>query len=147
MDGLGLLERARAAGLRVTVEEDTLVIRGPRTADALARELLAHKPEIMPLLSTRSCPRTVNTAPLWHAEEVARRVEAEGVCIFWSDLFGELVAFVKGASYKRRVPKDIVTYTCAELAELDRAAPLDAALLRRVHEAKNWITEVDSGQG
>lgn len=50
MEGLGLLDRARAAGLRVSADGDMLVIRGPRSADGLARELLEHKGEILALL-------------------------------------------------------------------------------------------------
>ena len=76
--------------------------------------------------------------PEWHAAEVARRVEAEGVCIHWSELFGEVVAFVKADSYRRMVRRTVPVYTCAELAQLfpDGAAPLDPAFLQRVHQAK-----------
>ncbi len=42
----GLLVRARTAGLRVSATGDKIVIQGPRSADALARELLAHKSAI-----------------------------------------------------------------------------------------------------
>ena len=51
MDGLALLRAADAAGLTVNVDGDRLVIRGPRSADATARALLEHKPEIMAALS------------------------------------------------------------------------------------------------
>ena len=51
MDGLALLQAADAAGLTVNVDGDRLVIRGPRSADATARALLEHKPEIMAALA------------------------------------------------------------------------------------------------
>ena len=51
MDGLALLRAADAAGLTVNVDGDRLVIRGPRSADATARALIANKPEIVTLLS------------------------------------------------------------------------------------------------
>ena len=43
MDGLTLLQEALAAGLMVLADGDRLVIRGPKSADAVARRLLAHK--------------------------------------------------------------------------------------------------------
>ncbi len=48
---LALLRVADAAGLTVNVDGDRLVIRGPRSADATARALIEHKPEIVMLLS------------------------------------------------------------------------------------------------
>lgn len=51
MEGLDLLQRAQAAGLDVSVDGDTLVIRGPRSADALAHRLLAHKADLLTLLA------------------------------------------------------------------------------------------------
>jgi hypothetical protein len=55
MDGLSLLHEARAAGLVVTAEGETLRIVGPKRADSLARRLLAHKAELMHALTY---PRT-----------------------------------------------------------------------------------------
>ena len=51
MEGLDLLLRAQAAGLDVSVDGDSLVIRGPRSADALALSLLAHKADLLTLLA------------------------------------------------------------------------------------------------
>ena len=50
MDCLTLLDRARAAGLDVQADSARLVVRGPRSAEAIAKELLAHKQEVMLLL-------------------------------------------------------------------------------------------------
>lgn len=50
MDGLSLLTDAATAGLTVRVDGDRLVIRGPRAADAVARCLLEHKPEVVAAL-------------------------------------------------------------------------------------------------
>jgi hypothetical protein len=50
MDGLTLLSEAVAAGLTVRVDGDRLVIRGPKAADAMARRLLEHKPEVLAAL-------------------------------------------------------------------------------------------------
>lgn len=53
-----LLEEARRAGLRVAPDGDRLVIRGPKTAERLARALLEHKREVLSLL-----PRDPSEAP------------------------------------------------------------------------------------
>jgi len=51
MVGLTLLAEARAAGLDVEAGADgRLIVRGPRSAEAIARRLLAHKADVMALL-------------------------------------------------------------------------------------------------
>ena len=51
MDGLTMLSEARAAGLIVMADGDRLVIRGPRSADTIARRLLANKAVVMAALA------------------------------------------------------------------------------------------------
>ena len=51
MDGMSLLREARTAGLTVTAEGDRLTIRGPRRTDRLAKLLIQHKADVLPLLS------------------------------------------------------------------------------------------------
>jgi hypothetical protein len=51
MGGLNLLATAALAGLTVEADGDCLRIRFPRRAERLARQLLAHKAEILPLLT------------------------------------------------------------------------------------------------
>lgn len=50
MDGMSLLREARTAGLTVTAEGDRLTIRSPRRADRLAKLLIQHKADVLPLL-------------------------------------------------------------------------------------------------
>jgi hypothetical protein len=50
MGRVTLLELARAAGLSVSSKAGRLVIKGPRSADALARELIGRKAEVLGLL-------------------------------------------------------------------------------------------------
>ena len=50
MDGITLLEEARAVGLVVNVVGNKLVIRGPRSAGSVAERLLAHKPAVIQAL-------------------------------------------------------------------------------------------------
>jgi hypothetical protein len=51
MDGLTLLDEARAAGLTVTADRGRLVIRGPRRAEPTARRLIAHKGLVLQALT------------------------------------------------------------------------------------------------
>lgn len=48
-----LIHDARAAGLRVHVEGDRLIVRGPREAGALAHALLNDKPAVIAHLTRR----------------------------------------------------------------------------------------------
>jgi hypothetical protein len=50
-----LLDRAHAAGLRVTREGDELVVRGPTRLAPLAREILGNKAQVMAFLEAGDC--------------------------------------------------------------------------------------------
>jgi hypothetical protein len=56
MGGLSLLDRARAAGLTIVTDGETLSICGPRRAEPIARELLANKREVIAALTPRREP-------------------------------------------------------------------------------------------
>lgn len=47
---MNLIYEAAARGLRVHAQGDRLVVRGPRSEERLAQELLAHKGEILALI-------------------------------------------------------------------------------------------------
>src|SRR4051812_43418732 len=70
MDGLILLDEARAAGLSVRVEGDRLVIRGPRQAEPVARRLMANKAQVV----------LAALSPDWHVQwdERGAIMEADG---------------------------------------------------------------------
>jgi hypothetical protein len=57
VDVVSLLERAAAAGLKVSREGDRLVVRGPKSAESLAKELLRHKPAVIAALGETNGPR------------------------------------------------------------------------------------------
>jgi hypothetical protein len=59
MECVTLLHEAREAGLEVRADGDRLVVRGPRSAEGLARMLLARKAELWPMLAD-PCPLGVN---------------------------------------------------------------------------------------
>jgi hypothetical protein len=50
VDVMMLLRQAQEAGLDVRAEAGKLVVRGPKKAEPLARELLDHTAEVLPLL-------------------------------------------------------------------------------------------------
>ena len=62
MDVSMLLDNARAAGLEVRANGDRLIVRGPRSAEPLARELLGRKVEVLLFLQDPSHPR-VSSGP------------------------------------------------------------------------------------
>lgn len=67
MDGVTLLNQAKAAGLRVRAVGDKIVINGPKRLEPLALKLLANKPMVMnaltkPIGSTDPTPETSDDA-------------------------------------------------------------------------------------
>ena len=78
------------------------------------------------------CAKSVKSAKslpekVWHAEEVARLVGKEGICIFWSKLFG------------------IVVYSTDEIDTLFGEKDLSPGALRLIHEAKKIGGKVSNG--
>ncbi len=68
-----LLADAKAAGLAVSVRGSQLVVRGPRSAEGLVRQLLARKAELLPLVAGGP------GRPEWNqfeADQLAREVRA-----------------------------------------------------------------------
>ncbi len=58
MVAVSLLQEAEAAGLSVCVEGDRLVVRGPKSAGAIAERLLDHKTEVLKVLADRHTPQS-----------------------------------------------------------------------------------------
>ena len=56
-----MLEAAEVAGLEVRVEGDRLVVRGPRKAEPVAKQLLDHKAELVTHLSRSPATATAVT--------------------------------------------------------------------------------------
>ena len=51
MEAVRLLQRAQAAGLRIELMGDTLLVRGPKRAEAVVKLLAEHKAEVLAALS------------------------------------------------------------------------------------------------
>lgn len=133
-----LLEKVKALDVTLTRSGDKLLLEpGSKVPPDLVSQIREHKTEILAHLRR---PKLVEGPPQWHAETIAAAVRKEGVCIFWSDLFGELVAFVNDLNVvsKKRVPAGLVIYNDHELRELfgEDKPGLSASDLRLIHEAK-----------
>ena len=125
-----VLDQCRALGIILEPSADgkhlDLHYQAPPPED-LRQLLKAHKKEIISQLK----PQT----PLWHAQRIAEAVQKEGVCLFWSDVLQEVIAFAKDD--KQSVPAGFVTYTSAELKELHKGkATIAPQTLRMIHAAK-----------
>jgi hypothetical protein len=64
MDSVTLLAEARKAGLEVTTDGERLIVRGPKQAEPVARQLLAHKAEVMAVLQEAPVDACATPAPL-----------------------------------------------------------------------------------
>jgi hypothetical protein len=125
-----ILNQCKALGIIVEATPDgehlDLHYQAP-PPEELRQLLRAHKQEIISLLKPQP--------PLWHAQAIAKAVEKEGVCLFWSEVLGEVIGFVKDDSFKR--PSPFVFYTAAELTELHQGKPtIRPQTLRLIHAAK-----------
>jgi len=110
---------------------DKLKVRSPEPLpDALLQELKEHKAEILDILRPRSKE--------WHAQEIAAKVKVDDCCVFWSDVFGEIMAFIREESFRSKVPCGIVVYTLAEIEELwgEDKPKIPPETLRLIHETK-----------
>lgn len=95
--------------------------------EELRQLLRQHKADIISMLKPQPPP--------WHAQEIAKAVQKEGTCLFWSEVLREVIGFVKDDSFKKAGP--FVTYTVAELAELHQGKPtIPPQTLRMIHAAK-----------
>ena len=65
-----LLKDAQAAGLEVHAEGTMLVVRGPRSAEALAKRVLDHKAEVMSVLALPGDVQPLVSWAAWLAERV-----------------------------------------------------------------------------
>jgi hypothetical protein len=125
-----ILDQCKAKGIILEPAPDgehlDLHYQEPPPED-LRQMLRTHKAEILSLLKPQP--------PLWHAQEIANAVQKEGVCLFWSEVLQEVIAFAKDD--KQPVPAGFVTYTSAELKELHKGKTTIAPeTLRLIHAAK-----------
>lgn len=80
---MNLLAEAEAAGLLLLQDGDRLIVRGPRSAEALVRRILDRKAEVIAVLSNIDQPtgRVVEIPVNWRAEVQAwdegRRLDFE----------------------------------------------------------------------
>ena len=144
MTGGQVLAVLKSRGVVLEPQGDRLHYRAPRgiLTPELRQALAEHKAEIMALLRR---PRLVLAPPRWHAEEVGRRVEEEGVCVFWSDVLREMIAFVKDEAYLDKVPAGVVVFRPDELEllfpQVSPNPPKDTDG-RREDSGRGWVREL-----
>ncbi len=66
MDAVNLIRSAEAAGLTLEVRADQLIVRGPKIAEPLVRQLAEHKPMVLRALKpdwAKSARRLIATCP------------------------------------------------------------------------------------
>lgn len=147
MDGVKLMDKARAAGLKVWAEGDKLVIRGPRIAELVAKEILAHKSELLPLLLA-SQPSANPDDFSWLlgmslAEFAGQRLSVR----VYSEILREEIVFAGTPEIAAKAMKaGFVAYTPDELRELWMNGLHDEDL-RRVHQVKKTFCGAVQRQG
>jgi hypothetical protein len=135
MDAACILDKLNTLGVKVgAVGEELWLEPGSRVPPELLDELRQHKADILNILGKSHLGEA---SPMWHAENIAEVVNKEGICLFWSELFHEMTAFIKTEQYRGKVPGGIVTYTIKELKELfGRNKHVTEQELKLIHEAK-----------
>lgn len=139
MEAIAILEHLEKIGVQVNIANDKLQFRpGQAVPSELIPEIKAHKQELIVRLRDRDKPKLADASHQWHAETIAAAVQKEGVSIFWSEMFSEMIAFIHNDTFKSHVPCSIVAYTDKELKELfgEGKSSLSAESLRLIHEAK-----------
>lgn len=131
-----LLEKLHSLGVQLSVDGDNLRYKPASIVPPdLIEAMRQQKAEIITHLSK---PAMVDAKLPWHAQEIARAVNKEGISLFWSELHQEMVAFIKNDSFKDAVPCNVVAYTEKELKELfgEGKSLLSPSALKLIHEAK-----------
>ncbi len=130
------INQCRQLDVELIPEGESLRILAPRPLSPdFLESLHQNKPGILAVLRR---PSLAKGPPEWHTRTVAERVIDEGICIFWSYLFGEMVAFVRDESFRPWVTEGIVTYRMDEINQMfpDGKANVSNASLRLIHETK-----------
>jgi hypothetical protein len=144
MDALTLLDQAREAGLAVACDGDKLLVRGPRGAELVVRQLAEHKAEILSALAEAT------SWPARHREALAHwsalRPMDEAVKLAWGEMQVRWHRL-----HGRRAPQ----WQCAGCGEpIGRLAALDLADGARIHFDKfdcllalgeRWRAEATAG--
>ncbi len=98
MGAVNLLQEATAAGLVVRVDGERLVVRGPKSASAIAERLLDYKAEVIEALTAEWDDEMLalikwflGTHPPTGPFEICRGVTVIKPALWWTVMRGELV--------------------------------------------------------
>ncbi len=108
MVAVSLLQEADAAGLTVRVDGDRLVVRGPKSAGAIAERLLHHKAEVLKVLSAEWYAEMLTlirwflgTHPPTEPFELCRGIAVIKPALWWAVMRRELVLGPQGTPRAR----------------------------------------------
>ena len=108
MVAVSLLQEAEAAGLTVRVDGDRLVVRGPKSAGAIAERLLDHKAEVLKVLSAEWDAEMLTlirwflgTHPPTEPFELCRGIAVIRPTLWWAVMRRELVLGPQGTPRAR----------------------------------------------
>jgi hypothetical protein len=116
MDGLTLLRRTHEAGLKVAVEGDKLVIRGPKRAEPVARLLIECKLEVMAALALRTIDCLYASEVTCAAASDRRNAESADKSAhvtnprWWRNLFAERAAHYEFGGKRLRAEAEHLAY-------------------------------------
>ncbi len=107
MGAVSLLQEAEAAGLSVRVDGDRLVVRGPKSAGAIAERLLDHKTEVLKALSAEWDAEMLTlirwflgTHPPTEPFELSKGVTIIRPALWWTAARRDIAAGPRGARAK-----------------------------------------------
>ena len=147
MEATELLNTLAQRGIEVSINGDKLRLSADESIPPeLVAAVKSHKEELIQVLAV-----TPNTAPAeiphkpslvegktpeWHAQEVARLVIQEGVCLFWAEATKALIAFVRDDSFRKQVPSGVICYSVAEIEMLWSGGTPTESQRRLIDEVK-----------
>ncbi len=109
MGAVSLLQEAEAAGLSVRVDGERLVVRGPKSAGAIAERLLDHKAEVIEALSAAWDDEMLTlirwflgTHPPTEPFELSKGVTVLKPALWWTATRRDIAAGPRGAQHLRQ---------------------------------------------
>lgn len=147
MNALSVLEKLSELGVTVQADGNSIIVN-PRgiVPPELGAEIRANKPAIIDILQGRSLKYPGQNTLQGEANEIARAVIDHGLCLVWSSVLQDTLAFVFREEYASVAPAGFVVYTIDELNELfsGHNAP-SVATLKLIHAAKKLAGGVVKG--
>ncbi len=148
MDGLTLLSKARTAGLELKADGDRLVIRGPRRAEPLVKELLALKSHVLEALADENKREASENEVFDFEREAAQRKQHPPVVHLMSQLVSSGFEVRADGDYLSVFPPDLLTAAqCRAIAKYRLELLALAREVDAICEALDRIGDEPTGPG